>query len=96
MLASAPRLEHVSIVGHAFTLPPPHAAHPEKEIPIKTLTFAFVEPSMVASLLILPNFSNLRNISLVSHLVSLPDELNFIEYFFFPISRTSVGRAGKW
>lgn len=66
MLVSAPRLEHVSIVGHAFTLPAPQAAHSEKEVSIKTLTFAFVEPSMVASLLVLPNFSNLKNISLVS------------------------------
>jgi len=64
MLVSAPKLEHVSIVGHAFTLPVSHPVHEDRAVSIKTLTFAFVEPSMVASLLTLPNFSDLRNISL--------------------------------
>jgi hypothetical protein len=92
MLVSAPKLERVSIVGHAFAFPPPNAAHPEKEVSIDTLTFAFVEPSMVASLLIFPNFSNLRNISLVSHSTSLPDSPKLI---FCPHYRTLVGQVGK-
>lgn len=95
MLVSAPKLEHVSIVGHAFTLPPSHATHSEKAVSIKTLTFAFVEPSMVASLLILPNFSELRSISLVSYLTLLLDIFKFI-LFYLPNYRTSVAQGGRW
>jgi len=72
MLVSAPKLEHVSIIGHVFTLPPPNSVHSEKAVYIKTLTFAFIEPSMVASLLALPNFADLRSISLVSQLTVIP------------------------